>query len=111
MKKCPFCAEEIQDEAVKCKHCGEFLIDAELKGLKKDTGGKWYYTTPMIILWILLLQPLALPIIWKNPQYDITRKIIWTVVTIIVTVLITLWIMSSFVHYLNSMVDISMKGL
>jgi predicted nucleic acid-binding Zn ribbon protein len=111
MKKCPFCAEEIQDEAVKCKHCCEFLIDAELRGLKKDTGSKWYYTTPMIILWILLLQPLALPFIWKNPQYDTTKKIIWTVITIVFTILLTLLLTSILTRYLQWMGNIATNGL
>ena len=41
VRKCPFCAEEINAEAIKCKHCGEFLTKNSEKAKDVLHGLEW----------------------------------------------------------------------
>ena len=82
MKKCRFCAEEIQDEAVKCRYCNEFLDES----CKPKLQGKWYYSTLAVVVGLATLGPLGLPLVWKNPKYNMATKVTITIVLAGVTV-------------------------
>ena len=84
MKKCPFCAEVIQDDAIKCKHCGEFL-DTSSSPRFAEEKIQWYFRKAFIIFALLTAGPLALPLVWWRPQTSLAWKIGLTIAILVLS--------------------------
>ena len=105
MKKCPFCAEQIQSEAIKCRYCGEYL-DGFSRAGSRPREKKWYFTTSSVVIALLCAGPLALPLVWFNPRYKAATKLIITVIVLVVTVLCTYLAASAYRQLLDRLMTL-----
>ena len=82
VKICSRCDGRIEKGPNACRH----------KELVTGPKQKWYFSNWTVVIGILIIGPLALPLVWFNKRYTVTMKVVLTIVVIVGTFLLLLFI-------------------
>ena len=78
-KRCPYCAELIQAEAIVCRFCGRQIV--KFRDPKKPN--KWYFSPEVKILTFLFLTPIWTLIVLDDPDSGVGVKIVAVILLIV----------------------------
>jgi hypothetical protein len=84
-KKCPYCAEEINKDAIKCKHCGE-ILDLEIRNARTQQQSQFNTSPNRERKWnpgVAGILSLVIPGTGQMYKGEVGLGVIWLIVTIL----------------------------
>ena len=85
MQLCSSCKTQELDTAIYCSQCGTLLGSGEAK--PTPSRSRWYHNVWLVLIALFfVLGPFGLPLVWTNPRFSRTVKLILTAAMVIYTI-------------------------